>query len=62
MLGVMNEIQTISSADPIYRKIHGILEQKILGNEIEVGTVILEGPIAEFFGVSRAPVKRLWRT
>jgi DNA-binding GntR family transcriptional regulator len=57
MLRAMNEIQTISSADPIYRKIHGILEQKILGNEIEAGTVILEGPIAEFFGVSRAPVK-----
>src|SRR4051794_36718465 len=53
----MNEIQTIPSADPIYRKIQGILEQKILGNEIAVGTVILEGPIAEFFGVSRAPVK-----
>jgi DNA-binding GntR family transcriptional regulator len=57
MLGIMNEIQTISSPDPIYRKIHGILEQKILGNEIEPGTVILEGPIAEFFGISRAPVK-----
>ena len=35
----------------------GFSEQKILGNEIAVGTVILEGPIAEFFGVSRAPVK-----
>src|SRR5215217_550006 len=57
MLGIMNEIQTISSVDPIYRKIHGILEQKILGNEIEAGTVILEGLIAEFFGISRAPVK-----
>jgi DNA-binding GntR family transcriptional regulator len=57
MLRIMNEIQTISSPDPIYRKIHGILEQKILGNEIEPGTVILEGPIAEFFGISRAPVK-----
>jgi DNA-binding GntR family transcriptional regulator len=57
MFDIMNEIQTISSTDPIYRKIQGILEQKILGNEIAVGTVILEGPIAEFFGVSRAPVK-----
>jgi DNA-binding GntR family transcriptional regulator len=58
MLRTMNEMRTIFSAEPIYRKIQGILEQKIAGSEIEPGTVILEGPIAEFFGVSRAPVKK----
>lgn len=43
---------------PSYQRIHDILREKLLGGDIPVGLVLLEGPISELFGTSRGPVRK----
>jgi DNA-binding GntR family transcriptional regulator len=43
---------------PRYERVRGIVEASIRKGMIEQGTVLLEGPLADLFGSSRAPVRQ----
>ncbi|QKS53979.1 GntR family transcriptional regulator (plasmid) [Azospirillum oryzae] len=44
--------------EPIYTRIYEILERSIQDGRLAEGTVLLESPLAELFGSSRAPVRK----
>lgn len=47
--------------EPLYEMIRRSLAQQIVGGDLPTGLVLLEGPIADAFQVSRAPVKAALR-
>lgn len=48
----------IVSLEPLYLRFERILARSIRAGRIEPGTVLLEGPLAQMFGSSRAPVRQ----
>jgi DNA-binding GntR family transcriptional regulator len=48
----------IDSAQPLYERVHHGLREMIEQRVLPTGLVLLEGPIATYFGVSRVPVRR----
>ncbi|HVO01453.1 MAG TPA: GntR family transcriptional regulator [Candidatus Cybelea sp.] len=43
---------------PVYRKVAAILEDSIEAGRLRPGTILLEGSLAQIFGLSRTPVKQ----
>ncbi|MBL8698001.1 MAG: GntR family transcriptional regulator [Alphaproteobacteria bacterium] len=46
------------AVEPLYQRFERILARSIHAGRLEPGTVLLEGPLAEMFGSSRAPVRQ----
>jgi DNA-binding GntR family transcriptional regulator len=56
---VMTQTQRQQRNSPrLYELVHGVLRQRIRSESLPTGLVLLEGPIAEVFEISRAPVQR----
>src|SRR5262245_36663152 len=55
--GVENAVRA-SATEPLYLRFQRILGGCIRSGRLEPGTVLLEGPLAEMFGSSRAPVRQ----
>ncbi|MGV1867325.1 MULTISPECIES: GntR family transcriptional regulator [unclassified Rhizobium] len=60
---------TVSDLEPVnamrkrclYEELYNQLKDDILGGRVSTGTVLLEGPLAELLGSSRAPVRQALR-
>lgn len=52
------EPRAAASTEPLYLRFHRILSRGIRSGRLEPGTVLLEGPLAQMFGSSRAPVRQ----
>ncbi|WP_119165372.1 GntR family transcriptional regulator [Algihabitans albus] len=60
-LGALDESAPPVAPLPLYEIVHRVLHQHISERRLPVGLVLLEGPIAEIFEISRAPVNRALR-
>jgi len=48
----------VARTEPLYLRFQRILGRSIRSGRLEAGTVLLEGPLAQMFGSSRAPVRQ----